>query len=91
MTEDLFECAQRALMESQVESRLLLVLDLVHAWHGDDVGLDDLSRVCSVDEAGWPDRPRLVALSEVSRRGLGSDEGKAAFVHAITHSEAVNL
>ena len=36
---------------------------------------------------GRPPRPRLVHPRELPRRGLGSDEGRAAFLHAIAHIE----
>lgn len=36
---------------------------------------------------GRPARPRLVHPRELPRRGLGSPEGRAAFVHAIAHIE----
>ena len=42
---------------------------------------------------GRPDRPNLVAPRNVASRGLGTQEGRAAFVHAIAHIEfnAINL
>ncbi len=42
---------------------------------------------------GRPERPRLVHPRQVAHRGLGSEEGRAAFVHAIAHIEfnAINL
>ena len=42
---------------------------------------------------GRPDRPRLIPPRDVASRGLGSPEGRAAFVHAIAHIEfnAINL
>lgn len=42
---------------------------------------------------GRPERPRLVLPREVPQRGLGSVEGRAAFLHAIAHIEfnAINL
>ncbi|WP_052338444.1 ferritin-like domain-containing protein [Luteimonas huabeiensis] len=36
---------------------------------------------------GRPPRPRLVHPRELPRRGLGTPEGRAAFVHAIAHIE----
>ena len=44
-------------------------------------------------EPGRPERPRLVPPRALSQRGLGSREGRAAFVHAIAHIEfnAINL
>jgi uncharacterized ferritin-like protein (DUF455 family) len=42
---------------------------------------------------GRPERPHLVAPRELPRRGLASDEGRAALVHAVAHIEfnAINL
>ncbi|MDR6991413.1 ferritin-like domain-containing protein [Luteimonas sp. 3794] len=36
---------------------------------------------------GRPERPKLVHPRELPRRGLGSEEGRAAFIHAIAHIE----
>lgn len=46
-----------------------------------------------IAEPGRPARPRLVAPRKLAQRGLGSDEGRAALVHAIAHIEfnAINL
>lgn len=42
---------------------------------------------------GRPERPALVHPAKLSKRGLGSPEGRAALVHAIAHIEfnAINL
>lgn len=42
---------------------------------------------------GRPDRPLLVPPRELSQRGLGTAEGRAALVHAVAHIEfnAINL
>lgn len=46
-----------------------------------------------IGEPGRPQRPELVAPQQVPRRRLGSNEGRAALVHAIAHIEfnAINL
>jgi len=36
---------------------------------------------------GRPARPRLVSPRDLPKRGLGTDEGRAAFIHAIAHIE----
>jgi uncharacterized ferritin-like protein (DUF455 family) len=36
---------------------------------------------------GRPERPRLVHPRELSKRGLGSPQGRAAFIHSIAHIE----
>ena len=46
-----------------------------------------------VPDVGRPALPRLVPPARLPRRGLGSERGRAAFVHAIAHIEfnAINL
>jgi len=36
---------------------------------------------------GRPERPKLVHPRELPRRGFGSDDGRAAFIHSIAHIE----
>lgn len=47
----------------------------------------------AVECPGRPARPRLVAPKDVARRSLTTEQGRAAFIHAITHIEfnAINL
>jgi uncharacterized ferritin-like protein (DUF455 family) len=47
----------------------------------------------AIGPPGRPERPRLVPQRQVPHRGLGSDEGRAALVHAVAHIEfnAINL
>lgn len=51
--------------------------------------LDTAARVepAAIAMPGRPPTPRLVHPRELPRRGLGSDAGRAAFVHAIAHIE----
>jgi uncharacterized ferritin-like protein (DUF455 family) len=46
-----------------------------------------------IRDPGRPPKPTLVSPRELNRRGLGSPEGRAAFLHAIAHIEfnAINL
>ncbi len=55
--------------------------------------LDRWPAIPDPSDVGRPERPRLVRPRQVASRGLGSDEGRAAFLHAIAHIEfnAINL
>lgn len=46
-----------------------------------------------IGQPGRPARPRLVAPKDLARRSLGTERGRAALIHAITHIEfnAINL
>lgn len=54
---------------------------------------DDGSEPEPIGMPGRPERPRLVLPRDVPQRGLGTDEGRAALVHAVAHIEfnAINL
>jgi uncharacterized ferritin-like protein (DUF455 family) len=41
----------------------------------------------SIRMPGRPERPRLVPARDLPQRGIGSPEGRAAFIHAIAHIE----
>lgn len=53
----------------------------------------DWPAIPPVAQVGRPQRPNLVAPRQLAARGLGSPEGRAAFLHAIAHIEfnAINL
>jgi len=55
--------------------------------------VDDEVAPGAIHAPGRPERPQLVPPRDVASRGLGSIEGRAAFVHAIAHIEfnAINL
>jgi uncharacterized ferritin-like protein (DUF455 family) len=48
---------------------------------------DDAPPPDAIRMPGRPTRPRLVHPRELSKRGLGSPQGRAAFIHSIAHIE----
>ncbi|MCX7564453.1 ferritin-like domain-containing protein [Xanthomonadaceae bacterium XH05] len=54
---------------------------------------DHWPEIPDAEAVGRPERPRLVHPRHVASRGLGSEAGRAAFLHAIAHIEfnAINL
>jgi len=69
---------------------------VVHLWQAvknGDFEFDPHTAVLPIGAAGRPDLPELVAPSQLRRRRLGSEAGRAALVHAIAHIEfnAINL
>ncbi len=78
---------------SSPEEKCKAVVELWQAVQGGDFEFDPHTPVLPIGTAGRPDRPELVAPSKLRRRRLGSEEGRAALVHAIAHIEfnAINL
>lgn len=88
-----FERTAECLAMSSPEEKCRAVSELWLAVQTGNFEFDPYTPVTPIGFAGHPDQPLLVAPSKVRRRRLGSVEGRAALVHAITHIEfnAINL
>ncbi len=90
----LFAAARRCIQCAVPEDKLVLTRQAFSDLCEGRLSLhDDGAEPASIGVPGRPVRPRLVAPRDVPRRGLGSDEGRAALVHAVAHIEfnAINL
>lgn len=89
----IFERAADCLAISSPEEKCAAVTDLWLAVQVDNFEFDPHTPVTAIGVAGHPVKPELVEPSNVRRRRLGSEQGRAALVHAITHIEfnAINL
>ncbi len=78
---------------SSAEEKCKAAGELWEAVQSGDFEFDPHWPVVPMGTAGRPDRPQLVQPSEVPRRRLGSEQGRAALLHAIAHIEfnAINL
>jgi uncharacterized ferritin-like protein (DUF455 family) len=86
--------ALHCLQLENCDDKVAAVTQLRHAWQQGEMTLDvgeDL--VPSGLIPGRPSRPQLVSPLTVKHRSMGTAEGRAALVHALTHIEfnAINL
>ncbi|MEX1829054.1 ferritin-like domain-containing protein [Luteibacter sp. CQ10] len=85
---DLHAAARRCLEAADPAEKVRLTFD---TWQALQQGLlqpDAASPdALPIGLPGRPGRPRLVSPRDLSQRGLGSPEGRAALVHAIAHIE----
>jgi len=95
---DLRVAARACLQECDPERKCQLTADTVAALSAGSVRVTaeaaaEAAASPVIDEPGRPPRPHLIAPRDLPQRGLGSAEGRAAFVHAIAHIEfnAINL
>jgi len=91
--ESVFDAAARCLAASEVEDKLRLTQEAAQAWRDGTLSLASNSDPEPIGEPGHPSKPELVTPADVPRRGLGTPEGRAALLHAVTHIEfnAINL
>lgn len=89
----LFERTAECLAISSPEEKCCAATDLWVAVQIGNFEFDPHTPVTPIGTAGHPHKPELVDPSKVKRRRLGSESGRAALVHAITHIEfnAINL
>lgn len=91
---DLVATARDCLQECDPQRKCRLTAQALEAMRERRLSVSaDASKSPVIDTPGRPPRPRLIAPRDLPQRGLGSTEGRAAFVHAIAHIEfnAINL
>lgn len=91
---DLHAAARRCLDATEPAEKLRLTHETWQAFLAGDLQADPASAPPElIGQPGRPAKPRLVNARQLPQRGLGSDEGRAALVHAVAHIEfnAINL
>lgn len=90
---DLRQAAAECLQICNPEEKCKAVAALAAAFQQGDCLVDAAAPDCAPELPGRPERPGLVDASQVPRRRIGSEAGRAALVHAIAHIEfnAINL
>ncbi|HSX63723.1 MAG TPA: ferritin-like domain-containing protein [Pseudoxanthomonas sp.] len=84
----LFEAARRCLDAASVDDKVGLTQAYASEFAAGGLVIpDDAPPPQPIAMPGRPSRPALVHPRELPRRGLGSQAGRAAFIHAIAHIE----
>ncbi len=85
---DLFEAAWECLQASSPEAKVEATFRAAEEFSRGALAIPlDAPAPQPIGMPGRPARPLLVHPRDLPRRGLGSDEGRAAFIHAIAHIE----
>jgi uncharacterized ferritin-like protein (DUF455 family) len=93
LTQSIFEAARHCLLCNRVDEKLELTDWTADEWEAGQLVAEDRTPCDTLIEAGRPQRPELVHPSRLPGRGLGSERGRLALIHAIAHIEfnAINL
>ena len=84
----MFEAARLCLDASDVDAKVALTQQYAEAFARGDLAVPpDAPPPEPIRMPGRPTKPALVHPRELPRRGLGSVQGRAAFIHAIAHIE----
>ncbi len=86
--DSLFDAAHACLEASSPDDKVALTQACAAAFARGELAVDaDAPPPQPIRMPGRPARPKLVPARELPQRGLGSAEGRAAFIHAIAHIE----
>ncbi|WP_240099008.1 ferritin-like domain-containing protein [Thermomonas flagellata] len=84
----LFAAARACLDAATPDAKPALTLAMAEAFARGELAIDDdAPPPAPIRMPGRPARPRLVHPRDLPRRGFGSREGRAAFLHAVAHIE----
>jgi uncharacterized ferritin-like protein (DUF455 family) len=84
----LFDAARMCLDAAPPDDKLARTFAAAAAFARGELSIPDAAPAPEpIRMPGRPPRPRLVPVRELPRRGFGSSEGRAVFVHAIAHIE----
>lgn len=84
----LFEAAHACLRAASPDDKLALTFATAEAFARGEFLIDeDAPPPEPIRMPGRPERPKLVPSRELPKRGFGTDEGRAAFIHSIAHIE----
>lgn len=84
----LFDAARTCLDAASPEAKLKRTCEAAQAFMRGELAIPaDAPTPEPLRMPGRPARPKLVHPRELPRRGFGSDEGRAAFIHAVAHIE----
>lgn len=86
--QSLFDAAHACLDAAAPEAKLALTFAVAAAFGRGALAIpDDAPPPEPIRMPGRPARPLLVHPRELPRRGFGTNEGRAAFIHAVAHIE----
>ena len=84
----LFVAARACLDAATPDDKPALTLAMTEAFKRGELAIDAaIATPAPIRMPGRPAKPKLVHPRELPRRGFGSDEGRAAFIHAVAHIE----
>lgn len=85
---DLFSAAAACLAAASPEAKVAATFDTANAFSSGELAIDAASPPPDpIRMPGRPPTPKLVHPRDLPKRGFGSNEGRAAFIHAVAHIE----
>ncbi|MGZ5001230.1 MAG: ferritin-like domain-containing protein [Methylomonas sp.] len=85
--ENVFEFAERCLFDGDIEQKLALTHQARALLDDSCLSLQSTGEVRPISDTVFPSKPKLLMPRDMPRRRMDTNEGKAAFFHALAHIE----
>jgi uncharacterized ferritin-like protein (DUF455 family) len=83
----LFDAARKCLETDTCEDKVAATFAVAASFNRSELAINETSTPNPIGMPGRPPKPALVHPRDLPKRGLGTQEGRAAFIHAIAHIE----
>ncbi len=81
------ELANAALTSADLDNKVQITRKAAESWRQRKLSLNGSRRLPSAKRPGRPEKPVLLPPNKVPKRGIGSESGRIALIHAICHIE----
>ncbi len=90
---NLFQEAEQCLIIADPEAKIAFGMEVVSAWRSNQLEWDCYDSPRIINLPGRLEKPVIVSIKKLKKRGFGSDQQIASLLHALAHIEitAVNL
>lgn len=88
---NLYDIAAQCLFDDDIERKLALTHQAQHAAQNQTLSFTDAGAVRAIEQTLFPAKPQLLMPRDMPRRRLDTDQGRAAFFHALAHIEFVAI
>jgi len=89
--DNIFILAEKALYASDIDSKLDLTRQTHQLAQQNRLSFDSKTAVNPAQSVTFPENPRLLPPRKMPKRSLNTDEGRAAFFHALAHIEFIAI
>jgi uncharacterized ferritin-like protein (DUF455 family) len=89
--ENIFTIAERCLQRTDISEKLALTHQASFLLKNQQLSFQSNHDVLSINHTSFPAKPELLPPRDMPRRRLNSEDGKAAFFHALAHIEFIAI
>ncbi len=89
--DNIFTLAEQCLQTAEIGKKLTLTLHASKCAKDGRLSFESRGAIRAIDSTVFPDRPRLLPPKKMPQRSVNTENGRAAFFHALAHIEFIAI